>query len=279
MHASQRQKRIEALLAERQFVTSGELAADLSASPATVRRDVAALAAAGRLRRVRGGAEAVAGPTRPTVLRTPDFEATRRQNLAAKRAIARAAAALCEPGESVIVNGGTTTYCLGEFIAEMGLQVLTNSFALAACLAGRGNCRVVLPGGDIYREQSLVVSPYESDTVIDNFFATKYFIGARAIRPQGLVEGDPLLLKAEQQLLKRAERVIALVDGSKFAPRGSFILCPLSRLDLVVTDSSAPAEALAMLADAGVATKVVALEVDARALRSRTHAAEPAEVP
>jgi DeoR family ulaG and ulaABCDEF operon transcriptional repressor len=277
MHASQRQRRIEALLAERQFVTSGELAADLAASPATVRRDVAALEAAGRLRRVRGGAEAVAGPARPTVLRTPDFAASRGQNLARKRAIARAAAALCEPGESIIVNGGSTTYCLGEFIAERGLQVLTNSFALAATLLARGNCRVVLPGGDVYREQSLIVSPYESDTVIDHYVATKYFIGARAIRPEGLVEGDPLLLKAEQQLLRRAERVIALVDGSKFASRGSFLLCPLSRLDLVVTDSSAPADGLAMLAAAGVRTKVVPVEGERSRPRARN--AEAAAVP
>jgi DeoR family ulaG and ulaABCDEF operon transcriptional repressor len=262
MHPSQRYRLIESTLAERQFVTNLELTAILDASQATIRRDIAALADAGRLRRVRGGAEILSAPSpaRSPMLQTPDFEATRRRNLQRKRAIARAAAALCAAGDSVIVNGGTTTYCLGEFIAEKGMQVLTNSFALAAYLVANGNCRVVLPGGDVYCEQSLIVSPYERDTVIDHFFAARYFIGAQAIRPQGLIEGDPLLLKAEQKLLKQADQVVALVDGSKFAPRGSFILCPLQRLDLVITDSSAPQSALAMLAAAGVATTVVECE-------------------
>src|SRR5882724_536346 len=162
MHPSQRYRLIESTLAERQFVTNLELTAILDASQATIRRDIAALADAGRLRRVRGGAEILRAPSpaRSPMLQTPDFEATRRRNLQRKRAIARAAAALCAAGDSVIINGGTTTYCLGEFIAEKGMQVLTNSFALAAYLVANGNCRVVLPGGDVYCEQSLIVSPY-----------------------------------------------------------------------------------------------------------------------
>jgi DeoR family ulaG and ulaABCDEF operon transcriptional repressor len=219
---------------------------------------MAALERAGRLHRVWGGVEAVpAAPQRPAFLQTPEFEATSRRNLDRKRAIARAAAALCEEGESVIINGGTTTYRLGEFIAGMGLQVLTNNFALAVYLVANGNCRVVLPGGDVYREQSMVVSPYERDTMIDHFYASTLFIGAQAIRPQGLIEGDPLLIKAEQKLIKQADRIVALVDGSKFVPRSSFIVCPLDRLSHVVTDDSAPAEALEMLARAGIGTTVV----------------------
>lgn len=261
MHQQQRRRLIEETLVRAPLVTVEELAAKLAASPATIRRDISALARAGRLRRVRGGAEPLAH-TLTQSLRTPSFDATRRVNLARKRAIAARAAALCEPGEAIIVNGGTTTYCLGEFIAQAGLQVLTNSLALAAYLAGEGNCRVLVPGGEICREQGLVLSPYEQDTVIDHFYAARMFTGAQAIRAQGLIEGDPVLIKAEQQLIKRAERLVALVDGSKFAPRGSLILCPLERIEMVITDTSAPPEALAMLAAAGVKVELVAVEAD-----------------
>ena len=265
MHLQRRRRLIEETLVRAPLVTVDELAAKLAVSPATIRRDISALARAGRLRRVRGGAEPLSEATASGSLRTPAFEATRRLNLAAKRAIAARAAELCQPGEAIIVNGGTTTYCMGEFIARKNLQVLTNSLALAAYLVDHGDCGVLLPGGQVYREQSVVLSPYERDTVIDHFYATRMFTGAAAIRPQGLIEGDPLLIKAEQKLLAQAERVTVLVDGSKFAPRGSLILCPLARIDRVVTDESAPPEALAMLADAGVAVEQVAIGPEAGA--------------
>jgi DeoR family transcriptional regulator, ulaG and ulaABCDEF operon transcriptional repressor len=256
MHEIERHQIILDEIAERPVVTVAKLVELTGASEATIRRDIGALHLEGRLRRVRGGAEGIARGQRASLM-TPPFEATRQQNLAAKRAIARRAAALLHEGESIIVNGGTTTHCLGPFIADRGLQVLTNAIDLALYLMSNGSCRVVLPGGDIHREQRMVVSPYTADTVIEHFYAAKFFVGAHAIRRQGLIEGDPLLIKAEQKMLKQAEQVIALVDGSKFQPRGSLILCPLSALDRVITDASAPQEACDMLRDAGVTVDVV----------------------
>lgn len=262
MHQQQRRRVIEATLGSSPLVTVDELATRLAASPATIRRDITALARAGRLRRVRGGAEPAAPGTAPFLVQ-PAFERTLELNLAKKRAIAAHAAGLCASGDAVIVNGGTTTYCLGAFMARRGLQVLTNSIPLAGHLAREGNCRVLMPGGEIYREQGLVLSPYERDTMLDHFSATFMFTGAQAIRPQGLIETDPVLIKAEQKLLRQAERLVVLVDGSKFGRHGSLILCPLSRIDLLVTDGSAPPAAVAMVRDAGVEVAVV--EVDAGA--------------
>ncbi|BCP54692.1 DeoR family transcriptional regulator [Kaistia sp. 32K] len=262
MHEIERHRIILGEVAERPVVTVAQLVGLTGASEATIRRDITALNDEGQLRKVRGGAERLHGGENNGMrsLMTPAFEEQRLQNLAAKRAIARAAAELCAVGESIIVNGGTTTYCLGPHIAERKLRVLTNSLDLALYLIGNGDCQVVLPGGDIHREQRMVVSPYTNDTVIEHFYATRFFLGAHAIRRQGLIEGDPVLIKAEQKMLKQAEQVIALVDGSKFQPRGSLILCPLTQLDRVITDSSAPKEACDMLRDAGVIVDVVEVE-------------------
>jgi DeoR family ulaG and ulaABCDEF operon transcriptional repressor len=262
MHEIERHRIILGEVAERPVATVAQLVGLTGASEATIRRDITALSDEGQLRKVRGGAERLHGGESNGIgsLMTPAFEETRLQNLPAKRAIARAAAELCSDGESIIVNGGTTTYCLGPHIATRKLRVLTNSLDLALYLVGNGDCQVVLPGGDIHREQRMVVSPYTNDTVIEHFYAAKYFLGAHAIRRQGLIEGDPVLIKAEQKMLKQAEQVIALVDGSKFQPRGSLILCPLTQLDRVITDSSAPKEACDMLRDAGVIVDVVEVE-------------------
>jgi len=83
------------------------------------------------------------------------------------------------------------------------------------------------------------------------------FMSAISIGPLGVIEGDALIARAENKLLKRADKLIVLADASKFAPRGSLVVCPLSRIHTLITDSGAPPEALAMLKDVGVTTVVV----------------------
>jgi len=87
------------------------------------------------------------------------------------------------------------------------------------------------------------------------------FMSALAIGPLGVIEGDPLIARAETKLLRRAEKLIVLVDASKFEPKGSLVVCPLSRIDTLITDESAPAEALAMLREAGVNVVVAPLPI------------------
>jgi DeoR family ulaG and ulaABCDEF operon transcriptional repressor len=115
---------------------------------------------------------------------------------------------------------------------------------------------VALPGGEVYREQKLIVAPFDDDA-IQHYSARLMFMSAMAIGPLGVIEGDPLIARAEAKLLKRADRLVVLADASKFGPRGSLVVCPLSRIHTLITDSAAPPEALAMLERAGVATIVV----------------------
>ncbi len=92
------------------------------ASEASVRRDFARLAERASRSRVHGGLEALPGasdaPGDAPALATRSFEVSQTLNIAAKRAIARAAVALCDDGEAIIINGGTTTYQMGEFCAS-----------------------------------------------------------------------------------------------------------------------------------------------------------------
>lgn len=256
MHERQRHSAILRAVSERDLVTVAEFVDLLGASPATVRRDLNQLDASGQLRKVRGGAEALE-PVEAHTLNTNRFRDSEPRHADRKRAIARKAAELVGDGESIIVNGGTTTYRMAEFLAGRSLQVLTNSFAMASRLMALGGNRVVLPGGEIYADQQLVLSAYERDTTIDHFYASKLFMGAYAIRSHGLIETDPLLVKGEQKLIRQTEELIVLVDSSKFQPRGSLIFCPLERIDRLITDDHAPAEALDMLDRTGVDVIVV----------------------
>jgi DeoR family ulaG and ulaABCDEF operon transcriptional repressor len=260
VHERERWQVIKALLRERSLVRIADACRATGVSEASIRRDFARLAAQGLAIRVHGGLEAlpdtVNAPGDVVSLATRSFDVSQTLNRDAKRAIANAAVALCTDGETIIINGGTTTYQMGEYLRERRLKVLTNSYLLADALIHTSKCRVALPGGEVYREQGMIVSPFEEDA-IQHYSATRMFMSAISIGPLGVIEGDPLLARAESKLLKRADKLIVLADSSKFVSRGSLVVCPLSRIDTLITDSDAPSDALDMLRGHGVPVVVV----------------------
>ncbi len=239
----------------RPVVTVQEMVELTESSEATVRRDIAALHMQKRLRRVRGGAEAITPPPFAGLAGRP-YSLNETANVAQKRAIARAAVALCEDGESIIVNGGTTTFQMVYPLAQRRLQILTNSFPIAEHLLRHSRNTILLPGGTIYREQLIVLSPFEND-VTRNYYARRMFMGAQGISALGLMEADPLIIQAEQKLLNQADELVVLVDSTKFERRSSLVLCALERIATIVTDSRLPDAAAAMVEAAGVRLVVV----------------------
>ncbi len=266
MRERQRAEIVRNLLAERGFLSIADIMAATGASAASARRDAVRLADAGLAERLHGGVQALEGAfsraTAPAPLATRSFEASRTINVAAKRAIARKAVEMCAEGDVVIVNGGTTTWQMSAYLRDTRLKILTNSYPLAEFLIHETQNRVALPGGEVYRDQKLIVAPFDDDA-IQHYSARLMFMSAISIGPLGVIEGDPLIARAETKLLKRADRLIVLADSSKFTPRGSLVVCPLARIHALITDSAAPPDALAMLGRAGVETIVV--EPDSRA--------------
>lgn len=234
MHESERHRIILSAVQERPVATVLELVTLTGASEATIRRDIATLHVQKKLRRVRGGAESIAPPQFVGLAGRP-FSVNETINIAAKRAIARAAVELCEDGDPIIINGGTTTFQMVHPLSPRRCQVFTNSFPIAEHLLKHSKNTVLLPGGAIYREQNIILSPFEDDGS-SHFYARRMFMGARGLGPVGLMEGDPLLIQAEQKLIDQADELVVLVDSSKFGNRSSLVLCPLSRIHTVITD-------------------------------------------
>jgi DeoR family ulaG and ulaABCDEF operon transcriptional repressor len=234
-------------------VTSVErLAEDLSVSAATIRRDLSELDAIGRLKRVRGGAVATAralpsqlSPFGSLAGQIGHNEA-RTQHRSAKQAIGQRAAALLEDGDAIIIDGGTTTLELAHAIQVNSLTVLTTSILIMNALLPRPGLRVLIAGGEIFREQGVVLNPY-GDGIVSKYSASKIFIGAQAISSRGLMQTDPLLVHNEQELIERADEVIVLVDSSKFGARASLSVCGLERIGAVITDDGIPISARRML--------------------------------
>lgn len=252
MHAEEREKLIIEALGRTGFVSYRELEAALDASPATIRRDLSRLEECGRILRVHGGAKLPPDPAEaaPRLLGTP-FDQSITQNLAAKQAIGRAAAALVTPGEGIMIDGGTTTLQMCPHLAGLDCQVLTNSLHIVNALLPQEGTRILLPSGAVFREQNIILAPSGEDSM-PRFHAPRLFMGAAAIGPQGVMQADVILVAAERRLIDRADEVILLVDSSKFGSSSGGIVCTLDEIDVLVTDSGLRGEDRAMLEAAGV---------------------------
>lgn len=255
MHERERWQRIVSTVRERRVVRVRELMDMLNASSATLRRDLVKLEELGQLKRVHGGAEAVQ-VAEQAMLATRAFDVSQTLNAVRKRALARVAANMCADGESIIINAGSTTWFMAQFLRDRRMQILTNSVPISYELISTSHNRIVLPGGEVYRDQGIILSPFDEDA-IQHFTATKMFMSCFAVTSMGIIEGDPLIARAEAKLLTRAEQLVVIADSSKFEQRGSMAVCNLSRVDTLVTDAGASAATLDMLRNAGVKVVVV----------------------
>lgn len=252
-----RRKRLLKLLAEHETATVPQLVEWLNASPATVRRDISWLAMRNLLTRTRGGAANLPQKKRSFPLTSESFQNNIRAHAESKRAIARYAAGMCKEGETIIINGGTTTFMMAEFLVDHQLKILTNSFLMAERLLVTSQNEIIVPGGKVYREQNVILSPFDND-ITQHHYAAKMFMSVYGLSLLGLMEADPLLIQAEKRLISQAEELIVLADSSKFTKKAGLILCGLNRVSTVITDTYASDSAVQLLEQSGV--KVVTVE-------------------
>lgn len=260
MHERERHRIILEKLQLQPVATVQEFAEATGGSEATIRRDLAALARQGRLRKLRGGAEALHPPT---VVPLNSHRVTGRgvPNLVEKRAIGRKAVDLCDTGDAIIMNGGTTTFQMVHAMRDLHLQVLTNSFGIADHLLRHSRCTVFVPFGTVYREQNIILSPLPDDGT-RHFRARRMFMGCRGLSAMGIMEEDALIMSSEQRLMGQADELVLLVDATKFAAQSSMILAPLARASTIITDARITAADRALVAEAGIKLIIADAESD-----------------
>ena len=250
MHATEREALILNGLSERGFVTYRELENLIDASPATIRRDLSRLEARKEIVRVHGGAKVISKQNGGQALAGTPFSQSIALNLAAKKAIGHAAAALCKPGEGVMIDGGTTTFQMCPHLEGLNLQVLTNSLYIVEALIAQEGTRVLVPSGAVFPERNIILAPSGEDSM-PQFHAPKLFMGAAAVGPQGVMQQDVILVAAERRLIDQAEQVILLVDSSKFQSSSGAIVCGIDEIDVIITDAGIAAQTHDMLVSMG----------------------------
>jgi DeoR family transcriptional regulator of aga operon len=235
-------------LSSHSSVDVAELADQLGVSQASVRRDLQLLESQQLLTRTHGGAVASG------VLYELPMRYRGGQRHEEKRAIARVAASLLEPGTaSVGLNGGSTTTEVARALASYsGLRVVTNALNIAAELAVRSNIELVVCGGSARSESYELVGPL-AELTLANINLDVAFIGIDGVTgAAGLTTHHEVEAQTNRSLLRSAARVIVVADSGKIGRRGFARISELSAVDDLVTDSAATDAQVAELERAGV---------------------------
>jgi len=257
LEEAERQQLILDTLKGRAFATVKDLLDVLRVSPATIRRDIGKLSRAGAVRKVFGGIAAAESDDQPDRISARPFEENQSLAVEAKRAIAREAEKLVRDGDAIIIHGGSTCYLFALRFAKRNVRIYTNSLPLAARLYQDGNCHLTLAGGELHREPGILYAMRGSQP---DFFASKFFLGAQGIGPQGIMESHPLIVSETQRLLGLADELVVLADSRKFGVRARYTHVPLSRISTLVTDDGLADEHAKMLEDAGIRLLIAAVE-------------------
>jgi ribose transport system substrate-binding protein len=234
MTTFERRQRVLGLLRDKPGIRVPELAKLLQVSEGTIRNDLRALEKAGELTRVRGGA--VVRDVRGFI--SPAFATRAQVNAQAKQRIARWAADMVEDGDSVLLDSSSTVFHIAAFLQDhSNLTIVTNGIEVAFALAENPSHTIILIGGTLRAERALVVG-YLGERLLENLHIKTAFVSCSGFSVEsGLTQVDIQEAQLKSRMIESAERVVALIDSTKF---GKIDLTPFASLDQVshiLTDS------------------------------------------
>ena len=241
-----RRSRLLELVRQRGFATLPDLADELQVSESTIRRDLDVLEENGSAKRTYGGAF-YTGPS-PQL---PHFDRRQATQLEQKRQIALTAASLIDEGDTVLLDGGSTTYELARLLVDRALQVVTNSLPVANLFTASDCADLVLIGGYVHTRTGVCLGPY-ANAMLADLNVRRAVLSVSGVVEKGYYNGNLLLVETEQAMMAAADEVIVVADSSKFGHTSLALLCGLSEVDVLVVDRGISEEWRQRLVAAGV---------------------------
>jgi DeoR/GlpR family transcriptional regulator of sugar metabolism len=215
-------------LKSNQSVKLGQLSEALAVSEDTIRRDIEGLAKSGLLTKVRGGAI----PHSPNA---HSFQERMHISENEKGLIAQKALPLIKPGDTILLDGGTTTYALAGLL-DMPLTVITNNIPVAALLAGRKNLEVIITGGRILPDSQATAGAY-AISLLEQSHVDICFLGICSLHHQiGVTSIDYFECEMKRAMVHCSDRIVALTGHDKIGTSEAYKICPIDKLDTVITE-------------------------------------------
>jgi len=215
-------------------VKLGELSQALAVSEDTIRRDIEGLAKNGLLTKVRGGAI----PHSPNA---HSFQERINVSETEKGIIARKALPMIKAGDTILLDGGTTTYALAGLL-DISLTVITNNVPVAALLASKRNMEVIITGGRILSD-SEVTAGENAISQLEQLHVDICFLGVCSLHHRiGVTSIDYFECEMKRAMVKCSDRIVALTGHDKIGTSEAYKICPIDQLDTIITEINADNE-------------------------------------
>lgn len=248
MLAAERKLKIIEYVRKHKVASVAELSEFFRVHEATIRRDLNEIEKEGGLRRTHGGVVLVEG-----VNSEPSFSVRAGERVEEKRRIAEKAAAMIEDGENIILDSGTTTLQITQFLTnKSNITVVTNDINIAAELRNHKRIKVIVTGGILYPE-SYILNGIYTDNVLKTLHVSKAFIGIPAFHPKrGLTHFDDQLVSAKVRMIEAADETIVVTDHTKLGGVSLHLVAPVNKIDKLITGKEASEMQIKQFKDAGI---------------------------
>lgn len=232
MLAFERQQRIIELLHEYGAVSVSKLSSEFGVAEETVRRDLEKLEKQEKLLRTHGGAVPVDDNKHE-----PSIDKRKKLNVEEKQSVARAAAELVVPGDTIFLDASTTTFFLARELKGMkNITVITNSLQTMQELSGIDGIKLIGTGGIVSTNLSFVGSLAEN-AVREKYFANKMFFSSRGVTIQaGILDSNEQECAMKKCMIENAQQRIYVCEHSKIDRIGFAKLASFEEIDAFVTD-------------------------------------------
>ena len=249
MLSEERRSKILQIAEHSGFVSLQQLVNEVGASESTIRRDLEHLDRQGHLHRTRGGA-AYAGDS------ITDFDVRLNRASTQKQLIAERTASLIQSGETVLLDGGTTTLEVAKRLTGKTLQVVTNSLPIASLMMNQAGVELIFVGGYVYPKTGVALGD-QAVAALKNINVSRLVMSTGGVTEEGLFNSNALLVETERQMIEAAQHVTLVADNTKFGQRALSYLCPLTVVNQIVTDDELSSDWRESLTDKGIELELV----------------------
>jgi len=254
-----RAKEILRLLLRHGKTSVDELTAELTASPASIRRDLTRLEEQGLVYRTHGGAMLTGKAVYEPFRFDASFRVREDRFAAEKQRIAHAAAALVKEHETIGLCAGTTASLVArELVHRSGIRIVTNAVNIGMELSSATALETTLTGGSMrWAGAFSLVGPAAIET-LSMFVMDRLFLGVTGIDPEhGATIIEPEEAAVFRVMVRQAHEVIVIADSSKMGMVSPSVICPLRDIDLLITDDGISKDALKAFAASNLRVLVV----------------------
>jgi DeoR/GlpR family transcriptional regulator of sugar metabolism len=253
--AEERYKKILEYINSQNRVNVDELAVHFNVTKVTVRRDLQTMEEQGLIYRAHGGA---VKRERPSVWQISSLQTRLGQYGEEKTRIAQYIAQIIQDGESIMIDGGsTTTLVARELRWKKNLLIVTNALTIAELLLESDTNKVILTGGELLKETNALIGN-AAEHSIASYRTDMAIIGVSALVPaEGCFAAIPQEAEVKSLMLRNARKRIIVTDSSKIGITAFAQFCEIASIDLLVTDKNISRNDLAVLKKAGIEVEAV----------------------